>query len=415
MPEKLTIPINDVSLWDNNPREISTKDFQSLKNKIKRWGLWKPFLVWESKKRIIGGNQRYKACKELGHPEIWVEYREPKDEAEALEMAITDNESSGEWIKPFLIEQIQLHQESINLDDYKITIKDSTLQDIMPIDVEEDDPPNEEDIKSVTVLGDLYELNGHRVLCGDSTMIDQVEKLMNGKKADMVFTDPPYNVDYGGNQSPIWKKSIKRIQNDNLTSVNWEKFCQEIIGIIKFANKGPIYVCHAPGPDGRIIAGQLDKAFHWSATIIWKKDRLIPGRGHFQRQYEPIWYGWDGSHKDQQDRTATDVWEISRAFSNDKHPTMKPIALMVKALIYSSFDNWVILDLFLGSGSTLIACEKTDRICYGMEIDPHYCDIIVARWAKFMLDEGKEFSIKRNGEVVEYNQFIKGSSKDEKD
>ena len=128
---KNLILIDDVKVWENNPREISSKDFDSLKKKIERWGIWKPFLVWESKKQILGGNQRYKACKELGHKEIWVEYREPKDDAEALEMAIADNESSGEWIKPILIQQIEVHREEIKLGDYKIGASGQSLDKLL--------------------------------------------------------------------------------------------------------------------------------------------------------------------------------------------------------------------------------------------------------------------------------------------
>lgn len=134
---KLLIPIDNIHLWENNPREISDKDFQSLKGKIEKWGIWKPFLVWESKMQILGGNQRYKACKELGHKEIWVEFREPKDNAEALEMAIADNESSGEWIKSLLIEQIKLNEEKINVDDYKISLGSMQLLNLVS---EPDDP-----------------------------------------------------------------------------------------------------------------------------------------------------------------------------------------------------------------------------------------------------------------------------------
>lgn len=135
--KKNYISIDEVKTWDENPREISPKDFESLKKKIERWGIWKPFLVWESKKQILGGNQRYKACKELGHKEIWVEYREPKDDAEALEMAIADNESSGEWIKSLLIEQIKLNEDKIDLENYKVNLLDYSLSELL---LEEKEP-----------------------------------------------------------------------------------------------------------------------------------------------------------------------------------------------------------------------------------------------------------------------------------
>lgn len=379
---KFTIPIEGVHLWDKNPREISDRDFQSLKNKIKRWGIWKPFLVWESKKQILGGNQRYKACKELGHKEIWVEYREPKDEAEALEMAIADNESSGEWIKSLLIEQIQLHQDTINLEDYKINIKDTTLKDLMPIDVEEDNPPEEEDINTVSVLGDLYELNEHRVLCGDSTMIDQVEKLMNGKKADMVFTDPPYGMDAVKN-SGVLKERYKDIIGDDNTTTAIDAF----------------NICEG-----------IEKKIFWGANYY---NSILPSSG--------CWIVWDKNNGGSDQADAELAWTnfpgVVRKFTlasekTDRvHPTQKPIGLCSWV-----FNRWgdkdkMVLDLFLGSGSTLIACEKTERICYGMELDPHYCDVIVARYIKFMNDQQKPFIIKRNGEVINPDIFIKDAGR----
>jgi ParB-like chromosome segregation protein Spo0J len=164
--DKLLVPIETIKLWENNPREISDKDFQSLKGKIERWGIWKPFLVWESKKQILGGNQRYKACKELGHKEIWVEYREPKDDAEALEMAIADNESSGEWIKPLLIEQLKLSEDKIDLKNYRIVIDNIDLVDLK---LEEDHQEKDKDFEFRSVI---------RVFV-DCTDEDMQEKVFN--------------------------------------------------------------------------------------------------------------------------------------------------------------------------------------------------------------------------------------------
>ena len=163
---KNLVLIDAVKSWDKNPREISPKDFESLKKKIERWGLWRPFVIWESKKQIIGGNMRYKACKELGHKEIWVEYREPKDDAEALEMAIADNESSGEWIKSLLIEQIKLSEDKINLEDYKIVIGNMSLDDL---GLETDEQGKDKDFEFQSVI---------RVFV-DCTDEDMQEKVFN--------------------------------------------------------------------------------------------------------------------------------------------------------------------------------------------------------------------------------------------
>lgn len=394
--KKNYILIDEVKTWDKNPREISPKDFESLKKKIERWGIWKPFLVWESKMQILGGNQRYKACKELGHKEIWVEYREPKDDAEALEMAIADNESSGEWIKSLLIEQIKLNEDKINLEDYKINIKDTTLKDLMPIDIEEDTPPDEADIQSVTVLGDLYELGNHRVLCGDSTLVDNVEKLMNGKKADMVFTDPPYGINIVSENGKVGAGNLaknhtySKVKNDETTETA----------------KNFYNTCLAVGLDRYIMFGGnyfLDFLPFSSCWIIWDK-RGEMGSNNFA-DGEMAWtniktpvriykYLWNGMIREGEREAKI-------------HPTQKPIAVCNKIISDFSKGKNIIYDGFLGSGSTLIACEKTERICYGMELDEHYCDVIVARYIKYMQDNNKPFTIKRNGEEIDYNLFLK--------
>ncbi len=411
--EKLLVPIETIKLWENNPREISDKDFQSLKGKIERWGIWKPFLVWESKKQILGGNQRYKACKELGHKEIWVEYREPKDDAEALEMAIADNESSGEWVKSLLIEQIKLNQDKINLEDYKINIKDTTLKDLMPIDAEEDNPPDEADVKSVSVLGDLYELGNHRVLCGDSTSVDNVEKLMNGKKADMVFTDPPYGVSYeqGKFTGSEVKNKFAPIKNDELRGEGLYKFINDVfLNIyIHTTDNAVYYVWSPPTAEAyEIRRGVADTDVHIQSQLVWNKGRLILGRADYQWAHELCWYGYKGkNHFWCGDRQQTSIWTQVRDVKYI-HPTQKPLELAVRAIKNSTQgSNNIVIDAFLGSGSTLIACEKTERICYGMELDTHYTDVIVARYIKYMQDNGKSFTIKRNGEEIDYNLFLK--------
>lgn len=403
--KKLLVSIDSIEPWSQNPREISEKDFRSLKQKIQRWGLWKPFLVWESKGRIIGGNQRYKACKELGMSELWVEYREPKDEAEALEMAIADNESSGEWVKSMLIEQIKLNAEKINLEDYKISIKDSSLRDLMPIDTEEDEPPSEEDINTVSVLGDLYELNDHRVLCGDSTSKEQVGKLMNGKKADMVFTDPPYGMNYEPNHSS------KREGNYNGAGYHNVKTQNKIIGdnndfdpsffIEYFKDVKEQFWWGADYYYKRIFNAEYGIFLVWNKRysiedinfntshyeLCWSKQQ------HLKEVINIKWFGIQGTEK--------------QDIRNRVHPTQKPIQLPIWFINKYGKESHIIVDLFLGSGSTLIACEKTERICYGMELDEHYCDVIVARYIKYMQDEGKKFTIKRNGELIQPSLFLK--------
>jgi len=201
--------------------------------------------------------------------------------------------------------------------------------------------------------------------------------LMLDEKADMVFTDPPYNVDYGSSKN----YKIKSIRQDNQTDDEWKEFNTSMIENIKQYSKGDVYIWGASGPDGmlqRLLF--IEKGLHWSATIIWKKQQLVLSPAKYQRIYEPCLYGWFDTSSFVADRKQTEVWEIDRPHNSKLHPTMKPIELCAKAINNSSQKGMRVLDLFGGSGSTLIACEQTDRQCRMMEIDLVYCQIIINRW-----------------------------------
>ncbi len=233
-----------------------------------------------------------------------------------------------------------------------------------------------------TKVGDLWLLGKHRVLCGDCTVKENIDKLMDGSLAEMIFTDPPYNVNYCGHGDPKWNDKHRKIENDNMSTEDFRVFTKSFITLMSSITEGCIYVCGPPGPDGRIMFGNLDDLYHHSATIVWNKDRFVLGRGKYHNKYEPIWFGWVKSGTQfTDDRSLCNVWDIPRTENNDLHPTMKPVALVETAIKHASRRS--VCDLFLGSGSTLIACEKTKRQCYGMEIDPRYVDVIVKRWEEF--------------------------------
>lgn len=239
--------------------------------------------------------------------------------------------------------------------------------------------------------GDVWLLGNHRLMCGDSTSEDDVKKLMDGQKADMVFTDPPYNVAYGASKNPIWGKKWNGVQkdgvikNDKHDDEGWINFCADIAATLNKITEGPIYACHAPGPDGmKMTLVFIGCGIHWSSTIILNKSHLVPGRSDYQKKYEGCFYGWNEKTKIKhlEDRTQTDVWDYKRSTNNDVHPTMKPIEIMEKAFSHHPSCKTV-ADIFCGSGSTLIAAEKTSRIGYGMELDEHYCSVIIKRWQDF--------------------------------
>jgi len=208
---------------------------------------------------------------------------------------------------------------------------------------------------------------------------------MDDDKAQMTFTDPPYNVslgDHGGQQQGQKKR---RIANDALAPEEWEAFCQSWAANLLAHTDGALYVCMS-SKELPLVSRVLEEADgHWSDTLIWAKDRFVLGRADYQRGYEPIWYGWreGADHQWQGDRKQSDVWQVARPTASEAHPTMKPLALIERALENSSREGDVVLDPFLGSGSTLIACERTGRTCYGAEIDAHYSTIVLARWEQF--------------------------------
>jgi len=251
-------------------------------------------------------------------------------------------------------------------------------EDAIP-EIKEDEPP-------ISKMGDVWILGNHRLCCGDSTSIDDVEKLMNKERADMIFTDPPWNVNYGATDHPTWKQ--RTILNDHMQEDEWADFVMGFCTSLKIASKGGCMTYLVMSAQEWAIVDKTlrDAGFHWSSTIIWAKDALVISRKDYHTQYEPIWYGWNADESRLSpllDRKQSDVWEVPRPRISKLHPTTKPIELVERAINNSTQRTNLVLDLFLGSGSTLIAAEKTGRRCYGMELDPKYADVIVERWQNY--------------------------------
>ena len=243
-----------------------------------------------------------------------------------------------------------------------------------------------------TKPGDLWLLGDHRVLCGDSTDTAAVERLQGGTPASMAFTDPPYNVAYGDHGGQQKGAKRRRIANDAMPPEQWEEFCRGWAEQLLANVDGAVYACMST-KEWPTVSRVLEEAgAHWSDTIVWAKDRFTLGRSDYQRQYEPIWYGWREGVKHHWcgDRDQGDVWQIPRPAESPLHPTMKPLELVERAIENSSQSGDSVLDLFLGSGSTLIASERTGRVCRGMELDPRYVDVAVARWESFTGQKAKK-------------------------
>jgi DNA modification methylase len=277
------------------------------------------------------------------------------------------------------------------------------------LEAEEDDfsgtPPKE----PITFLGDLYEIGEHRLLCGDSTCSDTVAKLMNGNKADMVFTDPPWNVNYGAvKEGNAMGYKPRTIMNDSMSTDDFKDFMGSAFSMMAlYSKKGcPTYVVMSAQEWGNLMLALHENGYHWSSTIIWNKSHLVMSRKDYHTKYEPIWYGWlDGAPRlcPVEDRKQSDVWDVDRPTKSELHPTTKPIALIDIALKNSSKIGNLIFELFTGSGSTMVASHQLKRKCYGMELDPKYCDVIVARMIK--LDS--TLPIKRNGVLLTNSEVLK--------
>lgn len=373
----------------SNPRVIKDEKFKKLCASIKEFPKMlelRPIIV-DSEGIILGGNMRFKAIQSLGMPlqEAWFKEANTLTDVEKRRFIVEDNVGLGEWDWDSLANQYEkVELEDWGLDVDKIFGKHET---------KEDEAPPLSDGEPVSKLGEVYQLGRHKLMCGDSTKMEQVEILMGGVQSDMVFTDPPYLMGFEGNVHADGSKSFNakhgKIENDKMSRGDGDKFILSIFEAISKFNKGAYYVCfYRLGLDYIFRALDTLKT-KYRALIIWDKGNHTLSGSDYMSRYEPIVYGWFKDHKFYGDRSNFDIWHIDRTAKNDLHPTMKPIELCATAIRNSSVEGDIILDLFGGSGSTLIACEQLNRICYMMEFDPKYCDVIRKRYAKFINKEEK--------------------------
>jgi DNA modification methylase len=263
-----------------------------------------------------------------------------------------------------------------------------------------DDVP-EAPTNPITRQGDLWLLGDHRLLCGDSTSAVDVQKLMAGETAKMMFTDPPWNVAIGLDSNPRHRQR-KGLKNDNLSPEKFQQFLNDFIEAVESHVSGDVYCVLGASEWPTLDATLRSRGFHWSATIIWAKDIFVLGRSKYHRRYEPIWYGWREKGKSSfiGRRDVDDVWEIPRPKRSEEHPTMKPVQLPLRAIINSSVAGDIVVDPFGGSGSTLIACEQTQRRAHLMEIDPIYCSVIIRRWERFTGRKAERIDMTENTPAI---------------
>jgi site-specific DNA-methyltransferase (adenine-specific) len=390
---QLAHSITELKLLPGNPRR---GDIEAVKRSLEAFGQRKPIVVRRSDNVVIAGNHTLQAAQALGWAEIavvWVD----DDEVTSKAFALADNRTAelGDYDEEALADLINdvgsLNPgllESSGWDDKAVQELLNRVEQVeLPIDI--DDVPDK--APSITNTGDVWLLGKHKVMCGDSTSIEKVKELMSGLEADLVWTDPPYGVAIvGGNRglSPDERraKGGKEIENDELDFDALKEFLTKaFIAGHAVTKKGGCWYVAAP-------AGNIFQAFSipltdlglWRHTLVWVKDSLVMGRADYHYRHESIFYGWKegAAHQSPPDRKQDTVWEIPRPKRSTEHPTMKPIELVVKAIENSTNQNHVVLDLFGGSGSTLIAAQETNRIAYLMELDPHYVDVICARFQK---------------------------------
>lgn len=379
------IDINKLIPATYNPRKDLKPDdaeYIKIKNSIVKFGFVSP-LVINKDMTVIGGHQRLKVLKDLGITEVeCIVVDLDKTNEKALNIAL--NKIQGDWDEDkleALLQELKLEEFDMNLTGFDFDEVDEILNDING--TKEDnfdvDSAYEEIEEPITKPGDIWILGNHRLMCGDSTHKDDIMRLMNNQDADMLLTDPPYNVDYVGKTAEALK-----IKNDNMDDNQFYEFLRKVFENMYIVTKegASIYVFHADTEGINFRKAFKDAGFKLAECLIWKKDCFVMGRQDYQWQHEPVLYGWkEGkAHYFINDRTQSTILEFDRPKQSTLHPTMKPIDLIAKLIKNSSKENDIILDLFGGSGSTIIAAEQLNRCCYTMELDPKYCDVIVKRW-----------------------------------
>jgi DNA modification methylase len=386
-----------------NPRRISDQQIEALTRSLREYGFVQPVLARREDKTVIGGHQRLVAARRLGYktvPVTWLDIS--VEQARLLNLAL--NKISGDWdleLLARLLSDLNVAEVDISLSGFQDDEVSKLLKSLDHRERRERTESFDLDAALETARaapraqrGESWALGDHRLMCGDACDLADVARLLDGKRTAMAFTDPPYNVglgDHGGQQRG---QRRRRLQNDALPVGEWEAFCRRWSRNLLASVDGAIYVCMSTKEWPLVSAVLAEEGAHWSDTIVWAKDRFVLGRADYQRQYEPIWYGWreSASHYWNGDRDQGDLWRIERPSSSDAHPTMKPLALVERAIENSSRPGDLVLDLFMGSGSTLVAAERTGRVCLGLEIAPMYATIVLARWEAFTGLEARKLS-----------------------
>ena len=382
--------VTTLNPYGNNSRTHSDDQIKQIVASIKEFGFTNPILIDENDV-IIAGHGRLLAAKNLSMDEVPTITLTGLTDEQKIAYVIADNKLAlnAGWDNEKLVSELK---NLMDLDyDLGLTGFDpEEIEDLMPVEVnpgltDEDEVPEIPD-EPKTKLGDIYQLGNHRLMCGDSTSIDAVDKLMP-EQANMIFTDPPYLMDFTGGIHADGSKSFNAkhggIKNDKMSEQEGDDFLDAINSVISVKVDGAFYITFYRLGISKYYASMERTGLKCRSLVIWDKGNHTLSNSDYMSMYEPMFYGWVQTHKFYGGKNGMDIWRIKRTAKNDLHPTMKPVELVEKAVLDGSAVNGVVLDLFGGSGTTIIACEKHKRHARIMELDPKYCDVIVKRWEDF--------------------------------
>lgn len=390
-----------------NPRKKlkkGDKEYEKIKKSIVEFGYVDPIIV-NFDGTVIGGHQRLTVLSDLGYKEVQCVQVRIEDENKVKALNVALNKITGAWNEELLADlMVDLQDADFNLDltGFEAPEIDQLFSKVHNKEVKEDDFDVDGELTKPTITkqGDIWHLGKHRVICGDSTKPETYQLLLGDKKANLIVTDPPYNVNV--------EETAGKIKNDDMSDADFYQFLFNMFVNVEqsMEDDASIYVFHADTEGLNFRRAFKDAGFYLSGCCIWKKNALVLGRSPYQWQHEPVLYGWKqkGKHQWFSDRKQTTIWEYDRPKSSKEHPTMKPVQLMAYPIQNSSMRGTLVLDPFLGSGSTLIAADQTGRICYGIELDEKFVDVIVKRYMEAR--ENTDVKLIRKGRTLSFEEAV---------
>ena len=403
----VSLPVDSLKPAAYNPRKKlkkGDKEYEKIKKSIVEFGYVDPIIV-NFDGTVIGGHQRLTVLSDLGYKEVQCVQVRIYDENKVKALNVALNKITGAWNEELLADlMVDLQDADFNLDltGFEAPEIDQLFSKVHNKEVKEDDFDVDGELTKPTISkqGDIWHLGKHRVICGDSTKLETYQLLLGDKKANLVVTDPPYNVNV--------EETAGKIKNDDMSDADFYQFLFNMFVNVEqsMEDDASIYVFHADTEGLNFRRAFKDAGFYLSGCCVWKKNALVLGRSPYQWQHEPVLYGWKqkGKHQWFSDRKQTTIWEYDRPKSSKEHPTMKPVQLMAYPIQNSSMRGTLVLDPFLGSGSTLIAADQTGRICYGIELDEKFVDVIVKRYME--ATEKTDVKLIREGRTLFFEEAV---------